>query len=69
MFLWVSEEFVVQQMAEIESMNLTKLNAPGAKKGSPNAIVWIALCSKESEPPMKSSITLASDQPTVLFLL
>ena len=58
-----------KKMDMIESMNLTKLNAPAAKKGSPNAIVLIALCSKESEPPVKSRSTLANDQPAVLFLL
>ena len=53
----------------IARMNLTTLNAPGWKNGSPNASELIALCSKDRQPPVKSSRTLASDQPTVLFHL
>ena len=51
-----------------DKMNLTRLNAPSAKKRSPRAIDKRADCKRESEPPVKSSMTFDQDQPTQLFL-
>ena len=53
----------------IERMNLTKLNAPAAKKGSCRKIDLTADYKKESEPPMKSRMTFSKDQPSQLCLL
>ena len=57
-----------KKMDMMERINLTRLNAPLAKNGSPKATVFIVLCKSDREPPVKSRRTLANDHPTVLFL-
>ena len=51
---------------QIDRINLTELKAPGAKKGSPSPIDSRVDYSRERQPPLRSSKTFASDQPSVL---
>ena len=52
---------------KIDKMNFTRLKACPESTGSPRAAALIQICRKLSKPPVRSSTTFATENPTVLL--
>jgi len=63
---WI-RKIVSKNIESIDKMNLTRLKASPPITGWPRAIALIAIYTKLKIPPVRSSKTLARENPTVLL--